>query len=263
MTRPAVLLLLLLAAAPASGQPGAPAPASVWVEAVGAEAVLVDGERAGVPGEWLPVAPGTRRVEAVDDVAAWDPRRAEREVTLAAGDSVRVRLALPHRVRIETLPIRAEVAVERPDGTEAVLGPAPLTVDVAEGGALRLVARLRGYDAARATVEAGAEGPVVILLRPHPETPDEVALLPTERSTRGRTWVDVGLGAAAVAAGAAAVHFKFRADRVDDRYRDESSPEFGDEALRQEALRLDRLSAVGLGAMQVSLGVLAVRFVLR
>lgn len=260
MTRALLLVTALLGAA-ASGQTAGDA--AVWVEAPGAEAVLVDGERAGAPGAWLPVDAGARTVAAVDDPEAWDPRRAERTVTVAPGDSVRVRLDLPVRVRIETLPIRAEVAVERPDGTEAALGTAPLTVDLPAGEALAVVARLGGYDPARRTVDASAEGPVVILLRPHPETPDEVALLPTERSTRGRTLLDVGIGAAAVAAGAAAIHYKFRADRLDDRYRDPGSEDYGRESLRQEALRLDRYSAIGLGAMQVGLGVLAVRFVLR
>ncbi|MEM0964322.1 MAG: prenyltransferase, partial [Bacteroidota bacterium] len=74
---------------------------------------------------------------------------------------------------------------------------------------------------------------------------------------------DLGIGAAALAAGAVAVHFKFRADSVDDRYRSETSPERGDEALLDEALRLDRYSAAALGAMQVGVGVLALRFVLR
>ena len=78
-----------------------------------------------------------------------------------------------------------------------------------------------------------------------------------------QTWVDVGIGAAAVAAGAVAVHYKFRADRIDDRYRDPEDPGFADEALRQDALRLDRLSTVALVAMQVGVGALAIRFVLR
>lgn len=258
MTRRLLLAVAAVWSVSASGQS-----AALWVEAEGAEAVFVDSVRAGAPGAWIAVAPGVRAVRAVDDADAWNPRLAERDVTVQAGDSVRVHLDLPQRVRVETLPIRAEVAVVQPDGTEAVLGTAPLSVDLAPGESLAIVARLGGYDTARATVSSGAEAPVVLLLRPHPETPDAVAQLPTERSTRRRTLIDVGLGAAALAAGAVAVHYKFRADRVDARYRAEDSVDFGDEALRQEAIRLDRYSAVGLGAMQASLGVLALRFVFR
>ncbi|MEM1114857.1 MAG: hypothetical protein AAF845_12025 [Bacteroidota bacterium] len=251
-------LLALATGTAASGQD-----AALYVEAAGAEAVFVNNVRVGAPGTWLTVVPGELTVRAVDDAEAWDPRIAEATVVLAAGDSTRLPLDLPRRLRIETLPIRAEVARVRADGTEEPLGTAPLTVDLPEAERLDLVARLEGYDAARRTVEADADAPVVLLLRPHPETDTEVALLPTERSTRGRTLADVGIGAAALAAGALAVHLKFRADAADDRYRSESSPEFGDEALRQEALRLDRLSAIALGGMQVGVGVLAVRFVLR
>ena len=261
MTARILLLLALVASVSASGQ--AIPEAALWVEAEGAEAVFVNGVRSGAPGTWLSVVPGVLTVRAVGDADAWNPRLQEREVTLAVGDSVRVQLDLPRRLRIETLPIRAEVTRLRTDGTEESLGTAPLTVDLADGENLSLIARLGGYDMTRRTVEADDSGTVVLLLRPHPETDTEVALLPTERTTRGRTLADVGIGAAALAAGAVAVHLKFRADDVDDRYRTEGSSGYGDESLRDEALRLDRLSAVALGGMQVGLGVLAVRFVLR
>lgn len=261
MSRRLLPALAVLWAASATGQ--AVPEAALWVEAEGAEGVFVNGVPHGAPGAWLAVVPGALTVRAVDDLDAWDPRLAERDLVVSSGDSVRIRLDLPRRLRIETLPIRAEVSRVDADGTEAVLGTAPLTVDVGPDEDLTLVARLGGYDPARATVEAVGEDAVVLMLRPHPETDTEVALLPTERSTAGRTLVDLGIGAAALAAGAAAIHLKFRADGVDDRYRSEGSPEFGDEALRQEAIRLDRLSAVALGAMQVGVGVLAVRFVLR
>ncbi len=50
---------------------------------------------------------------------------------------------------------------------------------------------------------------------------------------------------------------------MDDRYRSPDSPERGDPTLRVEAQRLDRISAGALGVMQVGLGVLAIRLVLR
>ncbi len=101
------------------------------------------------------------------------------------------------------------------------------------------------------------------MLSPLPDAPLDVALLPTERSTARRTWLDIGIGAAAVGAGALAIYYKFEADNADDRYRDQLSPDRGDDSFRQEALRLDRLSAVALAGMQVGVGVLAIRFVLR
>ena len=197
----------------------------------------------------------------MDDPAAWNPRRAVRTVALAAGDSARVALALPRRVRVETLPIRATVVRETAGGPDT-LGVAPLTLDLPAGEAADLVVSLDGYDPARQRVGPDDDA-VTVLLRPGPDARPDAALLPTQRSTVGRTLVDVGIGAAALAAGAVAVHYKFRADEIDDRYRTDGSPDFGDEDLRQEAIRLDRYSGIAVGAMQVGIGVLALRFVLR
>ena len=137
-----------------------------------------------------------------------------------------------------------------------------LTLESDGAAPVVLVATLDGYEAVRQTVAPDAEAVTLVLPLADEATP-QAALLPTQRSTLGRTLVDVGIGAAALAAGAVAVHYKFRADAVDDRYRTEGTADFGDESLRDEALRLDRASAVALGAMQVGIGALALRFVFR
>ena len=247
-------LLFALAAAPAVAQSG-------WVRVDATEGeVWVDGAERGVAGEWLEVEAGPRLVALVEP-GVWNPRRAEVGATVAAGDSVRVPLALPVRVRVETLPIRALIVRQRADGGRDTLGTAPLTLDLAPGERVTLDASLPEYQPA--SVEVSGSEPVTILLTPAPGAQPDVALLPTERSTAARTATDIGIGVAALAAGALAVHFKFRADAVDDRYRGTDPADRGDEALRQEALRLDRLSAGALIGMQVGIGALAVRFVLR
>ena len=252
-------LLALVLGAPARGQPAPDSSAWVRVEAASGT-VVVDDSPAGAPGDWVAVAPGTRTVALVDDLRDWNPRRASRTLELSAGDSASVALALPLRTRVETLPIRALV-VREDGGRRDTLGTAPLVLELAPGERATLVATLDGFDVARAQVEAGE--PVTLMLSPVEGAVPDVALLPTERSTVRRTVIDVSLGAAAVVAGALAVHYKFRADRIDDRYRSDDPADRGDEALRQEALRLDRISAVALGAMQVGVGALALRFVLR
>ncbi len=247
------LALLLLVAGPAVAQT-----AYLRVDAPAGE-VAVDGARAGEAGEWIGVEAGTREVVLLDDAQAWDPRRAAATVTVAAGDSATVALALPTRLRVETLPIRALVVRER-GATRDTLGTAPLTVET--DGPVVLIAIRDGYQEVRQAV--GAQTSAVTLVLPlSADAVPETALLPTQRSTAGRTFTDVGIGVAALAAGAVAVHYKFRADDADDRYRAENGPDFRNEAVRQEALRLDRASAVALGAMQVGIGVLALRFVLR
>lgn len=254
MTRIA-LLLAVLAVGPAAAQS-----AHVRVEADAGE-VWVDDVRAGAVGTWIGVAPGTREIMLVGDGRAWDPLRASASVTLSAGDSLAVPLTLPGRLRVETLPIRAVVVRERA-GRADTLGTAPLVIETAPGEAITLVASLDGYDTVRQSVEAGAERVTLVLPLPA-NAVREAALLPTERSTVGRTLLDAGIATATLAAGALAVHYKFRADAIDDRYRTPDSPDFGNEDLRQDVLRLDRTSAIALGAMQVGVGVLALRFVLR
>lgn len=254
MSRFAFLLGALLAL------PVAAQTAHVRVDAAEGE-VVVDGERAGEVGGWIAVEPGERVLALVDDAEAWNPRRAERAVSVAAGDSVAVALTLPLRLRVETLPIRAVVVRETASGRDT-LGTSPLTLESDGAAPVVLVATLDGYEAVRQTVAPDAEAVTIVLPLADEATP-QAALLPTQRSTLGRTLVDVGIGAAALAAGAVAVHYKFRADAVDDRYRTEGTADFGDESLRDEALRLDRASAVALGAMQVGIGALALRFVFR
>ncbi len=258
----AVLLSLVVAVA-VRAQTDAPA-AHIWVDAPGTAAVLVDDTLAGPPGTWIEVTAAAHRVAAVSDPEAWDARRVDVDIMPAAGDSLRLRLDLPRRLRVETLPIRAHIVFEDASGAREILGTSPVTVDLPAGAAGTLVATLEGYEPERLPLaDASASGPTQILLRPSPGAEPELELLPTERSTRSRTLVDLGVGAATVAAAAIAVHYKFRADAIDDDYRGEDPALRGNEALRQEALRLDRYSAVALGAMQVGVATLAIRFILR
>ena len=254
MSRLALLLALLLAV------PAAAQTAHVRVEAEAGE-VWVDGDRVGRAGEWVEAAPGVRDLTLVEDSQTWDPRRAETQVTLATGDSLVVRIALPVRLRVETLPIRATIVRQGPEGLDT-LGLAPLTLDADAGESVVLVASLDGYESVRQSVEAG-QARVTLVLPLLEDAVPEVALLPTERSTLGRTLIDMGIAAATLTAGAVAVRYKFHADELDDRYRTEGFAEFGDESVRQEVLSLDRTSTIALGAMQVGIGALALRFVLR
>ena len=228
--------------------------------------VLVDGAPAAAeverPGERrIRVDAGVRTVSLVDDPAAWNPRRADAAVTLAPGDTLALALRLPVRTRVETLPLGAALELVREDGTRTALGASPAVVDLPPGETARVEATLDGHYGAEAELPGA---PTVSLLLPPVGAPDAdpVALLPMRQSTRARTLVDIGIGAATLAAGALAVTYKRRADRLDDEYNSTSALR-GDEALRQDILRNDRISTVGLVGMQVGLGVLAVRFMLR
>lgn len=224
----------------------------------------VDGRLVGAPADGpFALAPGRVTVTLVEaEEAAWAPRRADASVEIREGETSLVVLNLPLRYRIETFPVGAEVRVEGPGGAE-VLGVAPLVIERPAPLDGEVVAEAPGFLPARAAPGGELTNRVSLVLRPLEEgaVPETVAGWETHR--RPNRWIDYAAGATAVAAAAVAIHYKFRADDIDDRYRTPGSAERGDPALRAEAERLDGYALAALGAMQVSLGVLAVRFVLR
>ena len=257
MSRQLVLALAFAVSASASAQP-----AWIHVEAT-AGRVVVDDSLVGSAGDVLAVAAGERRVRLVDAIGVWNPRVDSARVTAVAGDTLRLRMELPVRRRVESSPRGASIALARPDGSVRDLGAAPLTVDLPASTLAELVASADGFETARQPVGSASEVAFVLAPEPGVRVPPEVQTFATRRASRRRTLIDLGIGAATLAAGAVAVYYKFEADDVDDLYRDPDSLRRGDEALRQEALRLDRRSGVALGVMQAGVGVLALRFVLR
>src|SRR5690606_38562376 len=98
-----------------------------------------------------------------------------------------------------------------------------------------------------------------------PESPSDptaarVAWKPPRRS---RAWIDYAAIGTALAAGAVAVHYKFKADRL---YADYVDPET-DPALRPQLQdrfsRFDTYSGVSFGVMQAGIGLFAIRLALR
>lgn len=273
----APLLLCLFAAASARAQappseagPVAPVaqPAAegfVVVRTNAPDAVLLDGaEVVGRAGEGpFALPPGVHRLLLREDAPErWDARTISTDVTVAAGETLAVVLDLPIRYRIESLPAGAEVAAEKADGTREALGTTPLVVDRPGGLAGALVASRAGYLDARVPAGDSLVNRHLLLLPPlRLDDEGRADWRPDERGPRA--WLDVAAGALALAAGVVAVHYKFRADGFDDRYRDELSPEQGDPMLKAEAERLDGYSAVALGLSTASLGFLAIRLVLR
>lgn len=75
---------------------------------------------------------------------------------------------------------------------------------------------------------------------------------------RRRRWIDYCAAGLAVAGGVLSVHHKFKADRLDRQYSAEADP-----LLVPRIRRLDNRAALSLGAMQVGLGTLALRFIIR
>ena len=269
--RPCTMLALLLAALPASGQ--APLPGSEDADSIAAttgtvvvetnfpEGMLYLGDRLLGPAEAgrFELAAGTHTLELREHaIEAWQPRRAEREVTVEAGEMVEARLDVPYRYRVESFPYGATVSLEG-EGEARVLGTTPLDLSVEQPLDGTLVVRKPGFASAEQAPGEAADNRYSLVLRPldfAAGTTAEVGL-PSRRDPN--TWIDVAAVSLALGAGAVAVYYKFKGDDEYEAYARSG----GDPALRDDFERYDTYSAVALGAMQVGIGVFAIRLVLR
>ncbi len=178
------------------------------------------------------------------------------EVTPGTSDTATVRLDFPYYYRFESAPFGASVL----DGgnEERLLGQTPLTRSFPDPLTRRVVIALEGYEPREISPGSDIWNVHSVELRPindDAQAGTDVAWRPPQ--TR-RRWIDyAALGTAAVA-GVLAVHYKFKADRRYDVYRDT-----GDPALRPDIKRYDVYSGVALGVMQGSLGLFAIRLALR
>ncbi|MEP0545836.1 MAG: PEGA domain-containing protein [Rhodothermales bacterium] len=189
---------------------------------------------------------------------AWQRRTAEASVEVRAGETVTVRLDVPYRYRVESFPYGATVTLEREEEAQ-VLGETPLDLSVERPLDGVLVVRKPGYATAEQTPGEAADNRYSLVLRPldfAAETTGEVGL---QERRKPNTWIDVAAVSLALGAGAVAVYYKFKGDDEYDAYARSG----GDPALRNDFERYDTYSAIALGAMQVGIGVFAIRLVLR
>jgi len=176
-------------------------------------------------------------------------------VAALPGDPLRVRLHLPHRYRIETLPFGGRVRLEG-EGGDRALGTTPLEWESDIPLAGDLVIEAPGYAPVRQRLGTELDTAVLIRLVPLAE-PEPVVRIST-RPERGFGWVDAAALGVSVAAAAVAVHYKQEADRRFDIYARSGDPE-----LRPEIHAFDRVSAVALGISAAGLGTFAIRLALR
>ncbi len=271
----ALALLLSLSALPALAQPvfpdsvaatllgtpGTGLSGTVLVETNLPGGMLYDGDvRLGpVAGGAFELSSGPHRLVLREPSAgAWQPRHAEAEVKIAPGESLSLRLDVPVRHRIESFPFGATVTLERPDGTTERLGETPLVLTPESPLDGTLVVRKTGYTAARQTPGRAADNAYSLVLRPITLAEAGEGALAWHTPRRANRWIDVAAVGVALGAGALAVHYKFKGDDAFETYE-----RTGDPTLRPEIDRYDTYSAVALGAMQVGIGVFAVRLVLR
>lgn len=183
------------------------------------------------------------------------PPASARLSDFAQTDTVSITVDFPYRYRFESKPFGARVlagSAERPMG----FTPFETTTELPLSGPVTF--ELEGYWPE--AIDPGSDIWNVHAVRLRPIDPNEesaawIALSPPRER---RKWIDyAALGTAAVA-GVVAVHYKFKADRRYDRYR-----ESGDPSIRTEVKRFDVYSGVALGVMQAGIGLFTIRLVLR
>jgi hypothetical protein len=143
-------------------------------------------------------------------------------------------------------------------GAKSLVGKTPVVIVQDKVPLSGFIVERAGYLTEQ--VEAGAEVWNRTLITMRPVAPEatgntEVNWHPPSKPRR---WIDYTAAAVALGAGALAVHYKFKADRLDDQFRETTDP-----SLRSEIQSLDTRSTIALGVMQGGIGVLAIRFVLR
>jgi hypothetical protein len=251
--RTAGAALLLLASVPSNAQSFA----VVSVESNAADAlVYADSLYLGtVAARWFLVprtATQLRLVPSEGDV--WSMAPAAAPLDFHEADTLHMRIDFPYRYAFKTDPYGALVLLETPDG-RAVLGSTPLLHTAPDPLRGMILFQKEGYELKRV-----APGEAIWNRHEAELVPLEVAAIRGDewvRRPRGR-WLNIALGGAALASGVLAVHFKMKADARYDLYA-----ENGDPRLRGAFERYDRRAVAALGAMQVGVGVLAIRLVLQ
>ena len=204
------------------------------------------------------VPPGTRQIRLMppgDDV--WSIQPVTAPLDAAPGDTLVLALAFPYHYRVESIPFGARVSVETPGGRQS-LGETPLLHQSERPLTGSMVVEANGYVPERVEPGVAIWNRHLLTLQPLTLQEAPTAEMVWSPPKKRRNWIDYTAAAVALGAGALAVHYKFKGDRLDERYRDT-----GDPALRSRIRSFDTRSFVALGVMQTGVAVLAVRFVLR
>ncbi len=206
----------------------------------------------------IPTGPH-RLVLVPPEADSWAIRKPTEEILALPGDTLSVTLNVPYTYRIETVPYGASVLVDTDDG-RVTLGRTPLlyTRDAPFEGPLYI--EKPDYETEILTPGTSSFNRYSMVLQPvelvQAEMPDGFDWQPAQ--TQRFTWVDYTVAGLALASGAVSVYYKFKGDELFREYEATGDPE-----LRPDIERNDRYAAYALGSMQIGLGFVAFRLVLR
>lgn len=213
--------------------------------------VYVDGEWLGVVGQApFQIASNAESVRVTaSEPGIWSVEPLLFDLTQESGSTISLEAVFPQTIRVESIPSGARVFNSR--GVQ--LGVTPLQWTTDEPITEELTVAIGAHESI--TFIPGSEvwnRHLFLLKRLTPEVGVVPARVLGEKPSR--RWINKVALTSAFAAGALAVHFRTKADNRFDDYN-----QTGNRALRGDIRRLDIQSGVALGAVQVGLGVVAIR----
>lgn len=212
-----------------------------------------------VYGETITIPTSTSLVRLVPpEIETWSVSPLSRSIDVSAGDTLELRLDFPYHYRIESVPFGAEVHIESTDGELRQIGSTPTLYSSRRPISGTLLLQRPGFAVER--IDPGSEiwNRYIVELSPSDDLDPTAAQVNWRPPSRHRAWIDYAALGAALAAGAVAIHYKFKADDLYAEYE-----ETGDASLRSDIKRYDVRSGVALGVMQGGIGLFAIRLALR
>ncbi len=189
--------------------------------------------------------------------AAWSILPIQTSFSSKPGDSVIVTLNFPMYHRIESHPYGAEAWIQKGEERQ-LLGLTPIVFTTSSETSFGFFhVEMEGYSSAVLTPKTQLWNQYDVTLSALTQQTKWSGESGSVRRHQ-RKWIDWSAAVVAVAAGVIAVHYKFRADRINDEYL-----ATGDPSLRPRVARLDDYSGIALGVMQAGFITLAVRFALK
>jgi len=221
--------------------------------------VYADSMRLGPASQGTFLVPAqTRQLRLVPQGGStWTIAPVTAPFTASAGDTLELRLAFPYHYQIETIPYGASVFLVTPEG-RATIGETPVLYKLPHVPEGPFIIERQGYMPEQLAPGQEVWNRYVLTLDPVRVEEVRSAELAWRPPRRRHLWIDYTAAVLAVTAGAVSIHYKFKADRLNDQYLHTGDPE-----LRPRINELDTRAAVSLGVMQVGVGVLALRFILR
>lgn len=250
-----LICLLMASVGPLQAQPVVITVETNWPEAL----VFADSLRLGPASLKTFTVPASaslfRLVPPAGD--AWSVEPVAEVLDAAPGDTITLRIDFPYHYQIESLPFGATVIAETPN-ERLQLGRTPLRYQTNAPLTGSLVIERTGYVVQQIKPGQAVWNRYVVTLTPAQHPGPETAEVAWTPPRRRRRWLDYTAAGVAVAASVFSIHQKFKADRLFDEYQQTRDPD-----LRGRIEAYDTRAIVGLGVMQVGVGVLAVRFALR